>query len=403
MAQRRLVLHALQGHSKTALQQDKRARGTSPYSVAVATIRRLKNGLNAVLQDAQARHEYAARLRWLMQGSGGLPAWSLEYRAGLRGSFRVDLGRSDGTETFTRSCPDDCQTQAPLAHLYESRFTYHLTDTVANTLTGATLMTSKPHSTFFIRESISWPFESILSHGLDVPRTQDAVAGPEGPTAIFPGTSNYYHWLIEEVPLIIRAQAAEPHIQVIAYAESITARHCTVATTLGFEIHPAPKTVRLAQHVLPGRASDSWFLHPQDAAILFELGQRVTGGPTLSPERIYISRSNASRALSSEAQLEDLLAADGFAIIHPETLSWSEQIFLFQNARVVVGPHGAGLSNLVFSPPGAVLVEITNGHHYNRCYEWLCHVAGHHYVPVSGDDGTFSTPHQLYAAVTAAQ
>ena len=271
-----------------------------------------------------------------------------------------------------------------------------------NTVTGASLLCSTPEQPFFIRESINWPFESILSHGLDIPEVKEAVAGPGEPTTVFPGTRNYYHWLIEELPLVVRARVANPEVRVIANADSITARHHAVATTLGFDILPAPRTVRLPQHVMPGRASDSWFVHPEDAAILFDLGQRLAGTASASHERIYVSRRGAKRSLQGEAALEELLKSDGFTVIHPDTLDWVDQIAIFQNAKVIVGPHGAGLSNLAFTPPGALLVEITDGRHYNRCFEWLCHVAGHTYVPIPGNDGTHITPAQLSSAILAA-
>ena len=38
--------------------------------------------------------------------------------------------------------------------------------------------------------------------------------------------------------------------------------------------------------------------------------------------------------------------------------SVAEQVALFAGATHVVGPHGAGLANVVFCPPGARLLEI---------------------------------------------
>jgi capsular polysaccharide biosynthesis protein len=97
--------------------------------------------------------------------------------------------------------------------------------------------------------------------------------------------------------------------------------------------------------------------------------------------------------------LERLLADAGFSIIAPGTLAWEEQIAVFRGARIIVGPHGAGLANAVFSESGARVIELTNAHHYNRCFEWLCHIKEHEYVPISSDDGTYGTATQLAKAI----
>jgi hypothetical protein len=370
--------------------------------VGVSAVQRIKNGASAVLTNAQGRHEYAARLKWLLRGSGDLQAWSLEYRAGLHGVYEVEARRSNEDPTRTMHCPEDCATGAPLAHLYEARYVYELSDTVVNTVTGAALLCSTPEPPFFIRESISWPFESILSHGLDIPEVKQATPGPSGPATIFGGTGNYYHWLIEEVPLVLRALERDPQTAVLAYRDAITDRHRVIARELGFTITPADRTIRLRHHVLPGRANDSWFIHPRDGELLFELGSRLTRENTTGSDRIYVSRRGASRSLPHEAELEARLRESGFTIINPETLTWPEQIATFRAANVIVAPHGAGLSNLVFSEPGAQVIELTNGRHYNRCFEWLCHVREHRYVPVSSDDGLHPTVTHLHDAILGA-
>ena len=296
-----------------------------------------------------------------------------------------------------RECPPNCGAHAPLAHLYEQRFVYQLDDTVVNTTSAATLGKASSEQPFFVRESISWPFESILSHGLDVPDARHAAAGPSGPTTIFATTRNYYHWLIEELPLVLRAVEAVPGVKVLAFQDGITAKHHEVATRLGFALLPSPKTVHLTHHVLPGRASDSWFIHPSDAVRLMQFGRTMPGGS--EPSHLYISRRNTTRSFDGESELEQRLAARGFTIVVPDQLSWVEQVALFRNARIVVGPHGAGLSNLVFTEPGATVIELTNGNHYNRCFEWICHVSGHNYRMVSPDDGLITSVQRLEQAI----
>ena len=367
--------------------------------MGVSAVQRIKNGVSAVLTDTSARREYSARLKWLVRGSGDLQAWSLEYRAGLQGKYLVDAHRSHQDKTFTLSCPPDCAANAPLSHLYEARHVYELADTIVNTVTGAALLCGTPEPPFFIRESISWPFESILSHGLDVPEPKNAAVQHVGPSTIFPSTKNYYHWLIEELPILLRALEREPQATVLAHRDGITDRHRIVARELGFAIHPTDISIGLRDHILPGRANDSWFIHPRDAELLFRFGSRLATTTSSSPKRLYISRRNAARSLPGEREVEEHLTELGFLVIQPDNLSWSEQINLFRAATAVVAPHGAGLSNLVFSEPGVQVVELTNGRHYNRCFEWLCHVAGHTYVPIGADDGTYPTTAQLSDAI----
>lgn len=364
----------------------------------MSALTRVTAGLRTIVQNPVERRAYVGRLKWLMRGSASLHAWSLEYRAGLRGRFAVDAERLLPDALTTTECPEDCGANAPLGHLYQRRHVYRLHGSVTSTASGATLLTSTQEPAFFVRESISWPFESILSHGLDIPEARDATPGPDGPTVVFPTNANYYHWLIEELPLAIRAKQAVPEVRAIAYGPGLTERHRIAAQVLGLPIEAAPLVVALRDQVLPGRADDSWFAHPTDARMLYELGERIAEQvDSAAAERIYVSRRNSARSLPQEAELERLLADQGFSIIMLETMPWSQQIATFRHAKVIAGLHGAGLSNLVFTPAGARLIELTNGYHYNRCFEFLAHVAGHHYAAVDSD----SSPERSQARVLA--
>jgi hypothetical protein len=369
----------------------------------VSSVSRAVHGARTVVGDPVGRRAYLARLKWLLRGSGALQAWSLEYRAGLAGRFAVEARRTHGDPQVVLDCPVDCGAHAPLAHLYEPRCVYRLDRTVTSTATGATLMCGTEEPPFFVRESITWPFESILSHGLEIPEVGQVAERVPGTAAVFPTSGNYYHWLIEDLPTVLRAAEAEPSATFVAFAEGMTDRHASLAAHLGIELRPAPLTVAIDRQVLAGRASDSWFVHPEDARRLAALGAELTGHDgSRGHERIYVSRRFSQRALPDEEQLERLLSAQGFTILHLESMEWRQQIRAFQDASVVVAPHGAGLSNLVFTPPGARLVELTNGYHYNRCFEWICHVVGHEYRAVDSDATPASADPQRLADAIAA-
>jgi capsular polysaccharide biosynthesis protein len=58
----------------------------------------------------------------------------------------------------------------------------------------------------------------------------------------------------------------------------------------------------------------------------------------------------------------------GFAVIDPGALPVQEQIDAFAAADVVVGVHGAALTNLNFSPVGFRLLELFAPHYLNPGY-----------------------------------
>ena len=48
--------------------------------------------------------------------------------------------------------------------------------------------------------------------------------------------------------------------------------------------------------------------------------------------------------------------------------SCAPQVRLFSSAKAVVGPHGGGFANILFAPPGALVVEVDNQGE-SCCYE----------------------------------
>ena len=66
--------------------------------------------------------------------------------------------------------------------------------------------------------------------------------------------------------------------------------------------------------------------------------------------RVFISRRQTlARRIANEDAVLAALAPLGFRACVLEELSFAEQVRLFANAEIVVGPHGAGMMNLAFS------------------------------------------------------
>lgn len=96
------------------------------------------------------------------------------------------------------------------------------------------------------------------------------------------------------------------------------------------------------------------------------------GSPTPEHvERLYISRKNASaRSVVNEAEVAEFLEGFGFRSVVLERLPVDKQIALFASSKVIVAPHGAGLTNLAFCEPGTKVIEAFHPEHVMPTY-WM--------------------------------
>jgi tetratricopeptide (TPR) repeat protein len=105
-------------------------------------------------------------------------------------------------------------------------------------------------------------------------------------------------------------------------------------------------------------------------------------------ERIYISRrKNSRRPLQNEVAVEMMLQKLGFQIVFMEDEPLEKQIAIVSDAKVIVAPHGAGLTNILFAPAGRILVELIPQSYQHLEFCELAHLCGHFYYPLFGKMG----------------
>jgi hypothetical protein len=100
--------------------------------------------------------------------------------------------------------------------------------------------------------------------------------------------------------------------------------------------------------------------------------------------RIFVSRAGASwRKLLNENEVRDRLRELSFEVVDFGKLSFAEQIEVSAHASILVGVHGAGLTNMLFARPGLQVVEIEETGFPNPDYYLLASCLGHDYWLVS--------------------
>ena len=78
----------------------------------------------------------------------------------------------------------------------------------------------------------------------------------------------------------------------------------------------------------------------------------------------------------------------GEVLEHTGSGGFADQMRVFAAGHGILGPHGAGLSNMVFMPPGSVAVEVLptmGSNRLNPCYIVLAYTLRHRYFGLQGE------------------
>jgi hypothetical protein len=161
---------------------------------------------------------------------------------------------------------------------------------------------------------------------------------------------NYYHWMMQCLPAIDHSlRLADGAERVLALPELSGWQERSLdllglsemkRIRIDFDCHYFFRRAHWCEYL---SGPTDGFLSPAALRVLDRLGSGIAPADD-GPERIYVARADTrNRVIGNEPELRQLLEA---------------QIGLFKNARVVVGGHGAGLTNLAFCQPGTVVLEL---------------------------------------------
>ena len=105
--------------------------------------------------------------------------------------------------------------------------------------------------------------------------------------------------------------------------------------------------------------------------------------------KIYVSRKDAfHRRVINEQEIINIVKMAGFELVTLEGLSFFEQVMLFSSAKIVIAPHGAGLTNLIYCSSETIVYEMFSTNYINKAYTELCSEIGieYYYSAFPGND-----------------
>ena len=179
------------------------------------------------------------------------------------------------------------------------------------------------------------------------------------------GHTNYAHWFTDHlVMLYVYTQHYQGKGFKIALPDNLTGFAKDTVALMGI---PATDIVYMKNDIVmfDDLRVTSFFAFTETPSLYYDAVEKLVqacGAPgpgQLSDRKIYISRRDASaRPILNVDEVEGLVVECGYELLVTGHMSLAEQIAAFQGARIVVGPHGAGLINSVFCPKDATLIEL---------------------------------------------
>ncbi|GAC1309842.1 MAG: hypothetical protein NVSMB24_26000 [Mucilaginibacter sp.] len=210
-----------------------------------------------------------------------------------------------------------------------------------------------------------------------------------GAVLISPESHNYYHWLSDVLPRIKLYESVFDQVDHFCVASNVPVKFLGILKDFGI---PDNKILFVKSdeklhfdHLFVASLPGSEGRAPRWAVdyIREKLVRKVSA--SVNSKKIYLKRGdNIQRKILNEASVINFLQHNGFEIIEPGELSIYDQIDLMTNSKIVVGMHGAALSNILFAREGTIVVEIFSPDYFRTdCYFTIANMLklNYYYLP----------------------
>jgi capsular polysaccharide biosynthesis protein len=200
--------------------------------------------------------------------------------------------------------------------------------------------------------------------------------------------NNYFHILLEHLPKLAAVEAwcarhqKSPPVLIVEPTLRPWAGDALAATVArDFDVVPTqPHPFAIKRLIVPGWPRRHGVARPEAIEfvrfrILSYFAQSQV--PDWGSKFIYITRAREKdRRVDNEGAVVDALAPLGFTFVDPGTMTFEEQVVAFRHARLIVGPHGAAMTNALFARHGCRVIEMF-GEYINPCIWGALHPIGH--------------------------
>lgn len=210
--------------------------------------------------------------------------------------------------------------------------------------------------------------------------------------ATYFSSQNYSHWMFDLVPrLHLLELSGIEYDKVVVPCEARYQREALKLLGIDEKRIIADPDLQLEATQLIVPSLPGLIANPQRWACRYHRDRFLRYVRSGRPRRrILISRTKPgiTRRVTNEEAVFAGLREYGFERVLLEELSFLDQVQLFYDAELIIGPHGAGLTNLLFCREDAAVIELFSPNYVNVIYWSLANQIGLDYGYLRGIGGS---------------
>ncbi len=217
-------------------------------------------------------------------------------------------------------------------------------------------------------------------------------------------TDAYYHWFADALPRLMLAEDSINVHQLPVLLPDYYQQHSFITdslTMLGYQPYFLESGIPYIVdklYITSMTAVTGQF----NSIYIGKVRSSLTEGKNQNTDickKIYISRSKAKkRFVANEKELSAFLSSLGFQIVHFENYSLEQQIKIVSESKVIIGLHGAGLTNMLFLPKQSTVFELISKEKnwYNWCYQNMANALNLKYYQIECETSKAIEDYNVY-------
>jgi capsular polysaccharide biosynthesis protein len=187
-------------------------------------------------------------------------------------------------------------------------------------------------------------------------------------------SKGYFHWMTDVLPkLISLPEKYRSHVLLLPkeYEDLAFVPHSL--QRLNFDkiyYFEKDEIIKANELIIPGIMAETGNYNDRMMSVLREQVLGSFKNLAKQTARVFVLRNkNIPRKIINETEIVELVKKYGFTVICFEESTWNEQVELMSSCSMLIGIHGAGLTNILFMPKGASVLELRRkDDSHNNCY-----------------------------------